>query len=304
MVIDSQMGAPKIDTILILGAGPAGLSAALQLLRAKIPVQIIAHSLSGTYQNANLIENLICFPIGITGLEFQKKMNLLIEKHKIPIISDEITSVKQISKGFELVGSKEVYHSKILIIATGTKPNRLDIPGELEAFKNGRLFYEIPYPIPKNSKICCIGSGDAAYDYALHLQKSNIKLDIIQRTQTHRCLELLFERALNEPNIKIKYPYSLREIRSNNRNISLIYQSKPEIENTYDYAFITVGRSPNIDFLSPHLTLAFKNKQSIPDLYYIGDVINDKYRQIAIAMGDGIRLGMMLSEKFRPKNNP
>ena len=135
----------KKNQVAVIGAGPAGCAAAIQLKRYGLDVILIdKEKIGGLARNANLIENYLGFPKGISGVEFCYTLEEHLKHLEIETVKDEIINFSYDKSQDEFVANskKNQYNSKYLVIATGTKPRRLGLKGEEELWKNGLLFYE------------------------------------------------------------------------------------------------------------------------------------------------------------------
>jgi thioredoxin reductase (NADPH) len=272
----------------IIGAGPAGIVASIQLRRAGFNIILFEKdNVGGLLKNANKIENYIGFPDGITGRDlislFQKQLNTFgiipIRQNVIKVIKDSL---------FEVYTESDCFKSRTVIIATGTKPKNLKIPGE-EELNNKKVFYEVSdLPLTKiKKKVLIIGGGDIAFDYALNLFEHGQNPVIIMRSKTN-CLSLLEKRAV-ENKIPFTYVSKILQIVDDGKNVKVKCEEK--IFDT-DLVLIAAGREP----LLPHLELKNKN-----GLYFAGDVINGNYRQVHIAAGDALRTAMEISQNLKTK---
>ncbi|MEO0107132.1 MAG: FAD-dependent oxidoreductase, partial [candidate division WOR-3 bacterium] len=154
-----------------------------------------------------------------------------------------------------------------------------------------RIFYDIiNLKKIKNANLGIIGAGDAAFDYALSLCQRN-KVYLLNRTRIHKCLPLLFQKAMKNKNIKYVKEFELVTIQLKNKKLVLHSKNKELI--SVDYLVVAIGREPNLDFLDKKLEIEIleKNKK----LYMIGDVKNGLFRQTAIAVGEGIKTAMEIS---------
>jgi thioredoxin reductase len=306
MMMEMQMKTINYHQIIILGCGPSSLSAAIQLKRSNIPFLMISEEMGGLIQNANFIENLLGFPNGISGREMIIIMQEFIQNYQIPIIYDKVVDIQIKEDNYWIRTTHELkFNCEYLIIGTGTIPNHLNVPGEIEAHSKNLLYYDIyKFESTKEKmRIGIIGSGDAAYDYALNLGKKNREIEILHRTESSKALPLLIHRVTNTSNIKITSSIIVREIQNSDGRLLLKCESAKRIKDKiYDILFVTIGRSPNISFLSPELKELFLNgKESeyqSKKIWFIGDVKNKKYRQLAIAMGDGVKVAMQISTMF------
>ncbi|MEO0156526.1 MAG: NAD(P)/FAD-dependent oxidoreductase [candidate division WOR-3 bacterium] len=275
--------------VAIIGAGPAGIACAIQLKRYKIDFFLFERDKpGGLLKNANLVENYPGFPEGIGG----ERLVSLFRKHlKVNKINPMIENVEWVDykKKFIIKTNRKIYHSEILVIASGTKPKRLGIkiPDSIKS----RIFYNIiNLKKIKNANLGIIGAGDAAFDYALSLCQRN-KVYLLNRTRIHKCLPLLFQKVMKNKNIKYVKEFELVTIQLKNKKLVLHSKNKELI--SVDYLVVAIGREPNLDFLDKKLKL--KTLEKNKKLYMIGDVKNGLFRQTAIAIGEGIKTAMEIS---------
>ena len=164
----------KTEKVAIIGAGPAGISTAIQLKRYGInPVLFEKGEVGGLLKNANLVENYPGFPEGISGLNLIELFKKQLKNLSLKIFYEEIKRLDYANNIFLLKTPEKLFYSSIVVIASGTKPKR---PTHFEISENAKnkIFYEV-YPLLKVKKkqIIIIGAGDAAFDYALNLAKNN-----------------------------------------------------------------------------------------------------------------------------------
>jgi thioredoxin reductase len=283
--------------VLIIGAGPAGIAAAIQLRRYGIDFLLIEKdSIGGLLINANLIENYPGFPKGISGQSMIKLYETQLLHFDIHTIRDDIHSIDWNGNYFTAQGS-EMYECDYLVIATGTQPEILNLPVTNE-YLNKYLFYEVKnLRDMSGNKIAVIGSGDAAFDYALTLAKNN-KLDIYMRGKASKAIPSLIDKVKDNPAIDIIIQSQLNRIEIVNERV------KAECENygvvvshTFDYMLAAIGRKPDLPRLNFEITEHLGKK-----MFFIGDVKNDLYRQATIASADGIRAAMMIYGLIMEKN--
>ncbi len=285
--------------IAIIGAGPAGVAAAVQLRRFGSNLLLFEQTrVGGLINNAYLIENYPGFPQGISGIEFAKKLTQHLSKWRINVIKERVIEVIQKEDDFILRTNKS-YRAEILVVASGTKPK---LPGLDINNLPGRIFFEV-YPIQnrKSKKVVIIGAGDAALDYALNLSRNN-KVTIINRNKNIEGLELLFKRivkfsgkqALRVNYLKNTCIFSIKKL-NNNLIIELTTGNKKRELLTCDYLLFAIGREPAIDFLAPSVQCKYP-KGDNERIYFIGDVRHGNFRQTAIAVGDGIQAAMKIHQ--------
>ena len=298
--METQISAMNFHPVIILGCGPSSLSAAIQLMRANIQFLMIADEMGGLIQNANLIENLIGFPDGISGKDFVSNMDETIKNYQVPVIFSKIVDVKFDKKKYWVTTHQRLtFNCEYLIIGTGTIPNHLQIPGEIEAYSKFLLFYELRRFKDKREglSIAIVGGGDAAYDYAMNLGNSTNTIEILQRRKESSALPLLIKRVKEKQNIVVSSEVIVNAINVGENTLELEMDSPdgPKFRK-FDFIFVTIGRSPNISFLSPELRELLLNGSESEwfdaKIWFIGDMKNKHHRQLAIAMGDGIKAAM------------
>ena len=191
----------RINPVCVIGGGPAGLAAAIQLRRYELPTRLFEQNqLGGLLWNANLVENYPGFPEGISGPALVKNMVDQVLSSKVKITQQEVLNLSIAGDTFQVSTSKSTSIFRAVVVATGTKPKRLtdlSIPEILHQ----NIFYEI-YPLTAlaGKLIIVVGGGDAAFDYALNLGKQNYVI-ILNRSTEVKCLPLLWHRARAAENI-------------------------------------------------------------------------------------------------------
>lgn len=293
--------AEKIETVVaLIGGGPACVTAAIQLRRAGLDNLLITDELGGKIRNAYLIENLLGFPKGVSGEDFVQFLKQQVRKQDVNYIKRVVKLVEYKNIGtnafrFVITTDKEQVQSKYLIVGTGSKPKKLEIDGEEEAYSKKRLFYE-NYEARKHVKeknVIIIGGGDTAYDYALNIKDSASNISIIQRSSISKSIPILQTRAQREENINILSGVDLNKIKFDGKTIMLDAKKKDRILPVIgDIIIVAIGREPNLEIISEKILEVYEGKSDNPYLYFVGDVRKDNYRQVSIAMGDGMRAAM------------
>ena len=286
--------------VAIIGAGPCGIAAAIQLKRCGVdPVVFEAERIGGLLNNANLVENYPGFPDGISGAELVKLFARQGQNRSIKIRFEPVNSLTRHDRKFILETSAGTYHANTVVVASGTRPIMfadIQIPEQIK----DKVFYEVfGLAEVKGKNIAIIGGGDAAFDYALNLSRHN-HITIINRSSETRALPLLLERAQANPQINTKLDCILKHIRPHRPDsIELEYQGQQgEVRILVNLLIFAIGRKPRLDFLPPGWETM---KKEIDNLYFCGDVINGPCRQAAIAVGDGIKVAMEICNRSRPK---
>lgn len=284
-----------ITKVALIGGGPSCATAAIQLIRSGIDIILVSKEIGGTIKNANLVENLIGYPDGVVGKDFAKSFQLQLTKAGVPIVLEEVLTVEQIGNDYITKTSETEIVSEYLIIGTGSIPKKLDVEGEKEVFLNGKLFYEIynAKQFTNKKDIGIIGSGDVAYDYALNLQYSANKISIIRRTNKTSSLPILQKRVRNMDNIIVLNNHVIKKLVLKDDKVILeIDEDGKPISLIKDLVLVAIGRKPNYDFLSDDLISEYDNPKIDSRLHFIGDVNKNNFRQVSIAMGEGMKVAM------------
>ncbi len=279
--------------VVIIGAGPAGLTAAIQLKRFGFePLVVERERIGGLVLNANLVENYPGFPDGISGQELVRLFSTQVSWLGVNVMPEEAKQLSMNEAGLSVVTSRQVLKAQSVIVATGTIPRRLDVPGEAD-LRGRRVFYG-PIDLPRlgcSADIVVVGGCDAAFDYALAASSRARSVNVIFRNAKPRALNLLVSRVRQEDNITL---YPNREVtRFETSNSKLVVETAEEAgggaENkslVCDYALIAIGREANLELLS-NARIDEKEAGGL-GLFFAGDVRRGRTGQIGIAVGDGL----------------
>ncbi len=291
-----------IYDVAVIGLGPAGLASALQLSRYRANIIALEkRSVGGLLINANLVENYPGFPNGING----EKLVTLMEKHLrntgVEPHYENVESIDLADELFTIKTNKTTYYSKFCIVATGTIPYKAK---EIEIEENAldHIYYEVSeIPNTNQKKIAIIGSGDAAFDYALKLSEKN-NIEILIRSDHVKCLPLLFDRAVNNDNIIICNNINLTYIKYENNKLFLNCRSlECEFQKMADIVIFAIGRYPAKICYGSRLEKEYKKLINNNLLFEIGDLKNGIFRQSAISCGDGLKTAMMIYSIMKGK---
>lgn len=273
----------------IIGGGPAGCSVALQLLKYNInPIIFEKKGICSLLKNPYLIENYLGFPEGIKGNELRKK--IIKQLKGIKIIYEEVIDLEY-DKGFLTKTTENVYKFDILVIATGTKPQKFP-----KDFNSKKIFYDV-FPLLNSpfKDILIIGGGDIAFDYTLNLSSKGKKVVIINRKNKPKCNQKLYKNVLANKKIRLIPNTEVIDIVEDNKKLRISFSSRKKFYN-FDAVLIAIGRTPETGFFSKNFKEIISNLTKEKKLYFTGDVKNGIYRQISIASGDGIKTGMRIYE--------
>ncbi|MDW7675205.1 MAG: thioredoxin-disulfide reductase [Bacillota bacterium] len=286
--------------VVILGGGPAGLTAALYTARGGLKTIILEKAMPGGQAAlTDVIENYPGFPDGISGPELMQKFMEQAMKVGAEFKTQEVLEVDLLSKVKKLKTSSEEIEAKAVIIATGAQARKLGVPGE-ERFTGRGVSYcaTCDGAFFRNKRVAVVGGGDAAVEEAVFLTKFAAEVVIIHRRDQLRATKVLQERALKNDKIKLMLDTVVEEITGTQAVEKLrLKNTKTGQEKLTDFdgVFVFVGTVPNTAFLEGKVELDSLGyvlthdylKASVPGVFAAGDVRKTFLRQVSTAVGDG-----------------
>jgi thioredoxin reductase (NADPH) len=290
----------KVYEVIIIGGGPAGLTAGLYTSRSRFNTLLIEIGLlGGQMTTTEVIENYPGFPQGINGDELSRLMEEQAKRFGLEVVSQEVVEVKLEGERKLVKTDESTYLCEALIICTGTEYRKLGIPGEKEFTGKGVSYCATcDGAFFKDSQIVVVGGGDSALTEALFLTKFAKELTIIHRRDALRGTKIYQERVLSNPKIKMLWNSVVQKIKGDSivRSIVIKNVKTGEIDefNT-EGVFLFVGVSPRTQFLKNLITFDESGyivtdencETSIKGIFAAGDCRKRLLRQIATAVGDG-----------------
>jgi len=281
--------------IVILGGGPAGLTAALYAARYKINTAIISKDIGGQVNYAHKVENYPGFK-EISGIELIKKMHEQLNSLKVRIINEEIRNIICNKDGtFTIITNTGSHHSKSIILAFGTAHRKLNLPEEKKFIGKGISYCAVcDAPLFKNKTVAVYGGSDSAASAALLLAKYASKVYIIYRKEKLRAEPLRVEQIYSNKKIEIVYNSTIEGIKGKGKVEAVVLNDKRELK--VDGIFIEIGFMPASSLLGNLKIKMDKNeyiivdrdmKTNIKGVFAAGDCISKSLRQIINAAGDG-----------------
>jgi len=296
--------------VIIIGGGPAGLSAGIYTSRSRLDSLLIERVLpGGLILEAELIENFPGFPEGISGTKLGQLINQQAAKYGLKTVIAEATDIELKEEQKVVKTTESNFITKAVIIASGSERRKLGIPGEEEFTGKGvsycatcdaTFFKELP--------VAVVGGGNAAITEALHLAKFASKVTVIHRRAELRATRILQEKVFAKPNIDFLWDSTVEEIKGDNlvRSIKL-HQVKTREKSTLEVAgvFISVGLKPNTEYVKGILELdeggyiitTGKMETTTPGIFAAGDIRQNSGQQAITAAGDGATAAIY-AEKF------
>ena len=286
--------------IIIIGSGPAGLTAAVYAARANLaPLVIEGIDAGGQLMLTTDVENYPGFVDGIMGPELMERMRKQAARFGAEYLTENITSVDFSERPFAVNTGSTGYLAKSVIIATGASARMLDIPGERELLGHGvstcatcdGFFF-------RDREIAVVGGGDSAVEEAIFLTKFATKVSIIHRRDELRASKILQDRAFSNDKIYFIWNSVVTEISGNGK------VDRVRLENVTDGSerhldveglFVAIGHIPNTSLFEGQLELAegyivtpgTTTETSVPGVFAAGDVVDYRYRQAVTAAGMG-----------------
>ncbi|OGF25738.1 thioredoxin-disulfide reductase [Candidatus Falkowbacteria bacterium RIFOXYB2_FULL_47_14] len=283
--------------LIIIGAGPAGITAGIYAVRREMKVLIIGTQTGGQVVWASEIENYPGFK-NIQSYDFISKLHEQITGLGVEIKNFEIKRIEKTTDGvFKLFTEKEEFEAKTVIIAMGLQPRRLAIPGE-EKFGGRGISYcaNCDGPFYKNKTVAVVGGGNSALDAAEVLSKIASKVYLIHHNQSLKAFEGLVDEVKSRENIEMMLDREVKEISGNDKleKIKILNcRTKEETDLIVDGLFIEIGRIAHTDLVKDlvkrderdQVIVDEKCATSEPGIFAAGDVTQVPYKQITIATG-------------------
>ena len=288
--------AMRVEPVTIIGAGPAGLAAAIQLKRYGItPITFERAMMGGLLHNANLVENYPGFPDGVSGPELARCFVAQASRIGVDVTFEAVTLLEEASGHFRVTTPSRVCLSRIVVIATGTRPCTFS-DFEILVRLRARVFYEV-FPLlgVEGKRIAIVGAGDAAFDYALNLAKKN-QVVILNHNAQHKCLPMLWERSQAVSQISYHARTTVSRMSETVSGGITLKCTAPtgSINLDVDYLIGAIGREPQLDFVATQFLERAPELEKRGGLYRIGDVKNGIFRQVSIAVGEGVLAAMKI----------
>jgi len=312
-VMDGNMGITgKIWDVVIIGSGPAGLTAAIYSSRARLDTLVIAgYSWGGQLMTATLVENFPGFPDGIRGPELMDRMRRQAERFGAKLVYRDVTSVDFRVTPYLIYVDDLVIRARTVIIATGARYRRLGLKSEEKLMGRGVSYCAVcDGYFFRDKRVAVIGGGDVALMDALFLATLAREVYIIHRRDKFRAEMYLQERVRENPKIKTMMGYIVRDIIGEDRVEGLILlnlKSNEEVKFECDGVFIAVGHEPASELFkdqlelteSGHIRVSDFVKTNIPGVFAAGDVVDPKYRQAITAAAMGAMAAMEVESYLR-----
>lgn len=296
----SQNGKSEHVKVLILGTGPAGLSAALYAARADLaPVVLTGMQHGGQVSLTHIVENFPGFPEGIGGPELVDLFQQQAERFGARVEFDTADSVDLSERPFKVRTYSKEYLADTLIIATGATPRHLEIPGEEELTGRG-----VSYCATcdgwffKDKNVVVVGGGDSALEEGLFLTRYAKSVDVVHRRDELRAGAILQDRAMNNDKMSFTWDTVLTDIVGTDKveSVRMLDKKSGEVtERKIDGVFIFIGHTPNTQLFEGQLEMDEQGyirsdvsmKTNVPGVFVAGEAADPHFRQVVTSAGMG-----------------
>lgn len=287
--------------IIVIGAGPAGVTAAIYAIRKRMDLLVISKDIGGQTAWSGSIENYTGYQF-VTGPELTSKFEEHMRKYNVPLKEGEtVTAVKKIDEKIIVTTDKGEYETKTLIIASGKKSRELNVSGEKE-FKNRGLTYcaTCDGPLFAGKDVAIIGGGNSALDAALQLLKIARHIYMINITSRLTGDPVMMEKVEESEAVSIMNNTHVLAVSGDKVVSGIRIKREGKVEDLpVEGIFVEIGLMPNSDFVSDVSRNSFSeikvdsyNRTNIPGIFAAGDVTDVPEKQIIIAAGEGSKAAL------------
>lgn len=292
----------KVEDVIIIGSGPAGLTAATYTARARLnPLMIEGEEAGGQLMITSDVENYPGFEHGVTGPELISVMRKQAERFGTRFLTQNVTQVDFSSRPYKVAVGKQEFLANTIIISTGASATWLGLPSEKQYMNRGvSACATCDGAFFKNVEVGVVGGGDTAMEEANFLTRFASKVYIIHRSENFRASKIMLERAQKNPKIEFILNSVIEEIVGDGKSVTGIklkdVKANTTAEKKLQGVFVAIGHKPNTkifkDILDMNDAGYLKTKPgttftNIPGVFAAGDVQDPYYRQAITAAGTG-----------------
>jgi thioredoxin reductase (NADPH) len=295
-----MVAADRDFEVIIIGAGAAGLSAALFTTRERLKTLLIERlTFGGQIANADMIDNYPGLPGSIRGIDLAVNMLDQIKPYGLQTAFAEVEALEVETRPLVVQTSMGPYRGKVVILACGSTLKRLEVPGE-SAFEGRGVSYcaTCDGPLFQDRQVAVVGGGDSAMDEAVYLSELAAEVTVVHRSDRLRATQVLQERARAQPKIAWRWHTVVTGIEGGEQverlQLTDVQTGEPSVL-PVDGVFIYVGLQPNTGFLQGvlpldaggHVAVNQRMETALPGLYAAGDLRQHAARQVIASAGDG-----------------
>jgi len=298
-----------VEKVVIVGSGPAGLSAAIYTAReGYAPLVIAGTTGGGQLELTTVVENMPGFPDGVDGPEVIKLMRKQAEKFGTRFLVEDLTGVDFGTRPFKVTAGGKTYETDSVIIATGASAKWLGIESEKRFIGKGvSSCGTCDGPFFKNKNVIVVGGGDTAMEDSLFLTNFASSVTVVHRRDQFRASKIMADRVMNNKKIKVMFNTTIDEILGGDKVTGVRLKNVATGQATempIDGVFVAIGYTPNTQMLKGKLKLDEQGyivtndevKTDIDGVYIAGDVADKFYRQAATASASGVKCALHVRE--------
>lgn len=300
------------DTI-VVGGGPAGLTASLYMAREGIDTLVIEKAgLGGQASITQTLDNFPGFDEGIAGAEFAARLGRQARKFGVEILqAQDVTDVSQDGQYLCVTtGTGDEYGARAVLLASGARYRRLGIPGEEQLIGTSIHFCATcDGAFYKGKKVLVIGGGNSGFEEGLFLTRFASQVDIVEHNPVAKASQVAQDKVAEKPNMSVTLNHDVKEFRGKDKLEAVVVEDRATGEQKewqYDGVFVFIGLMPNNDLLSGKAALdpwGFVKTEhmltSIPGVFAAGDVRSGSTKQAASATGEGATAALMIREYLK-----
>ncbi len=290
--------------LIIVGGGPAGISASIYAARKKMNFLLVSRDIGGQVLTSGNIENYLGFS-EVDGVQLVERMIEHMNRFKIAPLSDEVTAIEKMGKGFRLrTLSGKILEARTVLLCTGSEHRKLGVPGEKEFTGFGVSYcYTCDAPFYRDRSVVVVGGGNAGFEAAEQLLQYAKHITIVELTDTLRADEILKEKVLSSDKVKVLLRHGVKEIKGDSqKGVTVVVLEDLEKGEIYEYptegVFVEIGLVPNTDLVEnldvirndrKEIIVDCNNRTSEKGIYAAGDCTNVVAKQIITAAGEGAK---------------
>ncbi len=295
----------ELRELIIMGSGPAGMTAAIYAARGNLkPLVITGLPPGGQLMLTSEVENYPGFPDGILGPELMDRMRKQAERFGAEFLEYDVTSVNLLKYPFEVRVNEDVYKAKAIIIATGASVKWLGLESERRLIGRGvSSCATCDAPFFNDKDVVVVGGGDTAIDDALMLTKYAKKVTVVHRRDKLRASKILQNRAFKNRKINFKWNSVVEDIIGDKKVESVVIKDVKTGERSKidcQGVFVAIGHKPNTDLFKEQIEMddngyiirKSNTETNIKGVFVAGDVCDTRYRQAITAAGMGCQAAM------------
>jgi thioredoxin reductase (NADPH) len=294
------------EKLVIIGSGPAGLSAAIYAAREGFGPLVIGSAGAGSQLLlTTTVENMPGFPDGVQGSEIVDLMRKQAAKFGARFVDDDVTGVDFKSRPLKVITANKTYETDSVIIATGSRYRMLGIESESKYMGRGvSSCATCDAAFFKGKDVVVVGGGDTAMEDAIFLTRFASGVTIVHRRDAFRASRIMQDRVMSNPKIKVVWNSTVEEIKGDSKKVTSVMLrdlvTRKLTELPTGGIFIAIGNAPNSKIFENQLAVDEQGyiiakddvKTSVEGVFVAGDVADKVYKQAAVASGDGVKAAL------------